>query len=170
MTVERMLFALTKTGGAFHYRRHFCAVPNMSWGLLEWEADLAVITNSGWLWEVEIKSNATDWLADARKAKWDLMARGTCLSPRRFYYAAPDELAMRFDEFNIPKHAGVVSIREDRQGRLTAVVVKPATDRPQARKLTSEEMLKAARLGTMRFWTENHKRVQLKEWKERTSP
>jgi len=168
MNVRKMLFALTKQGSPFHYRKHFCAVPNLSWGLLEWEADLAVVTNSGWLWEVEIKVRSADWHIDKEKAKWVLMEKPGALVPRRFYYAAPHELALRWEVFGIPEWAGVVGVREDPQGRLSTTILRRPTDRVAARKLTPEEQLKTARLASMRFWGENHRAILRQEWAART--
>lgn len=162
MNVRKILFALTKAGSRFAFRQHFCAVPNLSWGLLEWEADLAIVTNSGWLWEIEIKVSENDWLIDRKKAKWALMEKPGALVPRRFYYAAPAELAAKWDQMGIPEWAGVIAIREDRWGRMQNDIIRPATDRTTARKLTDVEILKTARLASMRFWGENHKAV-LKE-------
>lgn len=162
MNVRKILFALTKAGSRFSYRQHFCAIPNLSWGLLEWEADLAVITKSKWLWEIEIKVTESDWLIDRKKGKWQLMEKPGVLIPRRFFYAAPAELASKWESMGIPEWAGVISIREDRFGRMQNDIIRQATDRSAARKLTDGEMLQSARLAAMRFWGENHKAI-LKE-------
>lgn len=167
MNIRKILYALTKTGSLFHYRKHFCAVPNLSWGLLEWEADLAVVTTSGWLYEVEIKTTATDWHKDREKWKWDVMDKPGVLSPRRFYYAAPLELAKRWEEFKIPDYAGVIGIATDARGRVDTEIVRHGKNREQARRLTDDERIKVARLASMRFWGENHKRVQKEEWDAR---
>lgn len=166
MKVREVLFALTKAGGSFHYRRHFVAVPNLSWGLLEWEADLAVITDSGWLVEVEIKVDATDWKNDKDKSKWAMMHKSSILTPRRFYYAAPEKLALRWEEFGIPEWAGVVSVKKDNYGRMSSEVIRKAANRDNSRQLKPDEMLKVARLASMRFWTENHKVLLREEWAE----
>ena len=159
-TQAYMLWALTKPGSPFAYRKHFLACPNLSWGLLDWEADLAVFTKAGSLWEIEIKVSAADWRQDAAKTKWAAMAKqNNNLKPRRFYYAAPIELAKRYAEMGIPDWAGVVGV-DPKPGGARITIIKPCVEQ-KVRGATDVEMLKAARLASMRFWRENHKRVQM---------
>ena len=42
-------------------------IPNLSWGLLQYEADFVVVSKSGYLTEVEIKRSYSDFLADFKK-------------------------------------------------------------------------------------------------------
>lgn len=165
MTSAQVMFALTRPGAPFAIRQKFCVVPNLSWGLLHWEADLCAVTNSRRLYECEIKVSASDWKADALKTKWrnwEFYKNQThYVTPHRFFYAAPDNLAMRWEEFGIPAFAGVIAIKEKGPNReLRAEVIRPHTDIKGARLLTEKEMVQVARLGSMRFWGENHKRVQ----------
>jgi hypothetical protein len=157
-----MAWALTKAGSPFHYRKHFLACPNLSWGLLNWEADLAVFTKSGFLWEIEIKISESDWKQDQNKQKWTYMDRWRDrgdLTPKRFYYAAPQGLAERWSEIGIPEWAGVVSVEESR-GRVKAKIIKECKDNGGARKATESELLRAARLSSMRYWSENAKKLE----------
>lgn len=55
----------------FHFPPRIWAVcPNVSWGLLPWEADLVAIGKTGRVHEIEIKISAADLRADIRKQKW----------------------------------------------------------------------------------------------------
>jgi len=50
----------------FNFRNNVI-VPNVSWGLLNHEADLLILNKSGYLTEIEIKRSWADFLADFRK-------------------------------------------------------------------------------------------------------
>lgn len=158
------MYALTKRSGPFPIRPHFCVVPNVSWGLMRWEADLCVVTKAGRLWEIEIKVSASDWKIDAEKDKWRFLKDGPAMMPSyafpsRFYYAAPLPLAERFQEFGTPDFAGVVGVNRAECGDLRAKIIREP--KPiGGTKLTESQMMQVARLGSMRFWSENHKRIQ----------
>ena len=51
----------------FWNKRSDIMIPNLSWGLLNHEADFVVITKSGYLTEVEIKRSFSDLKADFKK-------------------------------------------------------------------------------------------------------
>lgn len=85
------------------------------WTMPEWEinggrADLAVITKSGYLTEIEIKISISDWKADSKKDKWS--------SPRphvsRFFYAVPERLIADGIPGFVHPHAGILVVREIR--------------------------------------------------------
>lgn len=47
-------------------------IPNLSWGLLDYEADFVAISKSGYMTEVEIKRSFEDFKADfSKKHKHD---------------------------------------------------------------------------------------------------
>ena len=132
----------------FYTRRQFAVVPNVSWGLLPWEADILVCSMSGYLTEIEVKVTMADWKADFVKEKHRLGFHPAAKSMiKRFYYAAPAPLAARFVELSLPINAGVISVADER-----IRVLKDARDNPGHRKITTEEKLQLARLGSMKLW------------------
>lgn len=149
MNSKEILWALCcKPGSRFNYRRYFCAVPNISWGLLPWEADLLLISKGGHLTEIEIKVSLSDWRCDAEKKKWRRSDERKWL--RRFYYAVPLRLAERHADIVTAPGSGILAVDEKNQ----ITVIREATPEKNAQRLSEAEMLKVARLGTMRFWSE----------------
>ncbi len=67
LTIEQIEAALTVyTSSPFYLRRNL-VIPNVSWGYLNHEADLLVLTKAGYLTEVEIKRSWADFVADFEK-------------------------------------------------------------------------------------------------------
>ena len=132
-------------------------VPNVYLGDRTDEMDLAIVSKSGLLWEVEVKASMADWRADIDKRKWKC-ARYDDASPARFYYAVPQEFVGKkaeatycarstyvFPEW-LPIHAGVLLVNEDRI--FTARTARALHRKPLSQKLVSELQQK---LG-MRYW------------------
>ena len=130
---------------AFYGIRETVMVPNVSWGLLEHEADMVIMKASRWADEVEIKVSASDIKADLRKNR----GRGHRRSPliRKLWFAVPEHLA---DDPNIPVFAGILKINEHGE---RVEVYRPAPINPSARKLTDKETYTLMRLGCMRIWS-----------------
>lgn len=163
-TAKDITKGLVDYGAPYELRKNFVCVPNVSFGFLEWEADLFVCSKSGFCTEVEIKISAADWNNDKKKHKW-LPLR----SSRRpweawerhkyFWYCAPLKLAERWEDFGIPEYAGVYGAWRNEDplygGKIFFKVLRPAKKMniDNHRKLTDEEKMKLARLGAMRGWT-----------------
>lgn len=84
MTLEQIEAALVCYPFSPFYCRTHLVVPNVSWGFLNHEADLLVMSKARLLTEVEIKRSWSDFLADFKKGhdhSHPLIAR--------FYYAVP---------------------------------------------------------------------------------
>lgn len=73
----------------FYIRRNI-VIPNVSWGFLNHEADLLVISQQGMLTEIEIKRTWADFMADFKKGHNHYDIR---LS--RLYFAVPYRIAER---------------------------------------------------------------------------
>lgn len=93
LTVDEIQIALRNSG--IWNKRQDIFIPNLSWGLLDYEADLVIITKSGYLTEVEIKRSWEDFKADFKKNhKHD--------DPRvyNFHYCVPESILDRVVDFN----------------------------------------------------------------------
>jgi hypothetical protein len=85
--------------------RKWAVCPNVSWGLLPWEADILALSANDVIHEVEVKVTLSDLKRDLLKDKWGRRAPGDPpfqgnLNPRwdarlhihRFWYAVPEGL------------------------------------------------------------------------------
>jgi hypothetical protein len=156
--------ALVRPFGLYPPRRYLC-VPNVSWGLLPWEADLVVMTPGGYLTEIEIKVSHSDLKADLEKRKHKVGDYWCWPSEvwkqiKEFYFAMPRALYdLAWEKGTIatlPTYAGIIVV--DRREEGTAVywptdVRRPAARNPHCRPLSEGEKYQLARLGTMRYWT-----------------
>jgi hypothetical protein len=110
-------------------------------------ADLAVITRSGYLTEIEVKISRSDWKADAAKDKW--------AKPRphvaRFFYAVPEALAKEIPEW-VPAHAGVLAVYQPHPDSSDYCrEIRPAR-RFRADKMTDRHMRTLFESAYSRFW------------------
>ena len=142
-------------GSAFPYRRYIC-VPNVSWGFLEYEADLLVASKKGFLKEVEVKISVADLRSDLKKKKhalWDNDNHPI----HEFYYAMPALVweAVK-DNPPIPDYAGVI-VLHDVSVTACHEYKRPAKRMKRAQKLTAESLAALSRLGVMRYWALLHK-------------
>lgn len=154
MRARDVMWLLAKRGSSpFFARRQLAVVPNVSWSMLPWEADLLVLSRAGYLTEVEIKISLSDWKADFTKNKHraDIGWRESQMI-KQFYYAAPKALAARHAELSLPDGAGVVSV--DDSG---ISVLKRAESRAGHRKLTDAEQSRLLRLAAIKAWGLFHK-------------
>jgi len=128
-------------------------VPNISWGLGIHECDLMVVSSAGYVTEIEIKVSKSDLLAESKK-------KHSHDDPRikNFYFAVPSDLA-DFALEHIPERAGLIIVSKDGQVR----TMKSPVHNHKAEKLTPEEHLKVARLGSMRMWGLKEKIIKYKE-------
>jgi hypothetical protein len=121
-------------------------VPNVSFGLLSYEADMLVLNRSGYLTEVEIKRSWSDFMADFKKKH-----KHNDRLVKFFYYAVPRSI--------LEKVEAVLNEKEIRCGLLVyfencsvSTAKKCGNVVYDGRKLFIEEQLQLARLGTMRLW------------------
>lgn len=133
-----------KEGGV---RKNLC-VPNVSWGLnIDYEADLLIITKSGYCTEYEIKRSYSDFLADmkknecAHKAPWVY----------KFFYVIPlgiKDKALKYFEYKGIEAPAIICYSEDKKLSYCGGI----SYAKGGRKMFLEEILKVARLGTLRYW------------------
>lgn len=130
-------------------------VPNISWGLAGMhECDVFIIKSSGYCVEVEIKRSKSDLLADFKKGHHHKDRR-----IKEFYYCFPESMLKTCEEL-IPKEAGIITCKRYENG-VYARFHRDPIPRFGALKLSKEEQLKVAKLGTMRIWSLKQKIIKL---------
>ena len=140
--------------------RNNIIVPNVSWGLLDYEADLLIMNKTGYVTEIEIKRSWSDFLADFKK---DENAHKSEII-YQFWYCVPDSLykdcieklkEVYPDSLDRPN---VISYSDS--GVLNFHGKSASYCRGKHRKMFLEEQLKLARLGAMRYWSSEFKRMK----------
>jgi hypothetical protein len=125
------------------------AVPNVSYGLLNHEADLIIMNKSGYLTEFEIKRSWSDFLADFKKKHTheDELVR-------QFYYVVPKSIFQKVYDFckSEQKSLSVIFYTEEKEFKKEPMPYFLYKIR-NFRKLFLEEKFKLARLGCFRIWT-----------------
>jgi hypothetical protein len=157
-TEERVATAIART--LFDWRRNV-VVPNLSWGLgLGWEVDLGVLSDSGWLTEVEIKVTLADFKKDSEKYRHRIEASpGHESKIRRKFFALPHTINQkRFgyevrSDYPLPEGCGLIVVSGGPNGD-KAEIVEEAKVNPNARKLRDDERRDMLRLGYIRFWAQ----------------
>lgn len=138
--------------------RQNIVVPNVSWGFFDThEADLLVMTPSGYLTEIEIKRSYQDLLADFEKKTNHYENKVEYM-----YYAVPKSIAEKSWEAIVKSFHG----SKPKCGMLTYTdggfieirytapsISKIKGKNKESNKLYIEEQLKIARLGNIRYWT-----------------
>ena len=132
----------------FGLRNHI-VVPNVSWGILPYEADLLILTPSSYAWEVEIKVSRSDLLRDKKKRH-----QHDAPMIKRLWFAIPEKLSDCIE--HVPEKAGVLIV--SKTGRV--IQIRQPVDR-HVPKLSSEQRFKIARLGALRIWPLKEKLVKL---------
>lgn len=138
-------------------KRSDIMVPNVSWGLLPYEADFVDINKSGYLTEIEIKRSFEDFKKDFSKKHNHDDER-----VYYFYYCVPESIYDKVVQFLDKKFEGKPNFRkpavlyynenlniEYKNYGCTTAMHK---DGVRYRKLFLEEQLTVARLGTLRYW------------------
>lgn len=142
----------------FDFRRNLI-VPNVTdmSGLLSFETDMVVLSESGYATGVEIKVSKSDLKADLNKdhiSKYDVILRGKPGKQRYFeklkyfYYAVPSALVEEAKQIVHPDF-GILSVR-DWRGKHVVEEVRHATFLNN-KQWSEEERYKLARLGAMRI-------------------
>jgi len=125
--------------------RQFIVVPNVSWGLVSWEMDLAVLSESGVLYEVEIKTSKADLKADASKQKWKCQDFGRRIG--QHYVALPAE---KYHDMGplVPATSGIITVPQFGKPALH----RKAVANRSAEKVSDADRQQLMRLGCMRYW------------------
>ena len=148
LSVRQIQLALHNFSPLFNKRSDTMAT-NISWGLLNHEADFVSMNRSGYLTEVEIKRSWEDFKADFKKDHGHKDER-----VYRFYYCVPEiivETAKSFLSIQFP-------YVNDRPALLFFTeagdigIERFGNPYRNGRKLFIEEQLQLAKLSAKRFW------------------
>ena len=144
-------------------------VPNLSWGLLNHEADFVSIDKNGYLTEVEIKRSFEDFKADFKKKNY----HDTDERVSRFGYFVPKSILKECIDYNNEhckdvtfngKPYFVFGFTDD--GKVyngEEHILKgnfSYSSNPKSRKLFLEEKLKVAHIGCMRNYPIGNKKIK----------
>ena len=129
-------------------------VPNVFWGFgLNYEADLVVVTPTGYAWEIEIKTTVSDLKADQKKRY-----QHNSNKFKRLYFAVPYSMKEISLEL-IPERSGLLVVNYDYR----VLLVKAPTSNRYAHKLTLDEVEKLKDLAAMRIWSLKEHILRLKK-------
>ena len=163
LTIQQIHLALRDSG--LWNKRTDIMIPNLSWGLLPYEADFVVVSKSGYLTEVEIKRSWEDFKADFKKNH-----NHDAEQVYYFYYCVPVSIVGKVKEFLMEKYGerhfiGAPAVLwYDENGRIRTLVddnqrcfgshyACSVSPNVKHRKLFLEEQLTVARLGQLRYWS-----------------
>lgn len=133
---------------------------NFIYGLLDYEADLLIMNKTGYVTEIEIKRSWSDFLADFKKD--DVAHKSELIY--QFWYCVPDALYSKCKEKlkevypDSLDRPNIISYSDS--GILNFHGKSASYCRGKHRKLFLEEQLKLSRLGTMRYWSSEFKRLR----------
>jgi len=139
-TTLEMELALVRKYGA----RQNLIIPNVSWGFLSHEADLLIMSQSGYLTEIEIKINVGDLKKDFNKSH-----RHKSNKIKYFYYAIPERMK-KYTEL-IPENAGIYLVRHIDDWNSVELIRHSETNKI-AKPLDINDKYVLARLGALRIW------------------
>ena len=137
MKILEMELALAKH---FNYRMH-TVITNVSWGFNIHECDVLVLSASGYLTEIEIKTSKADLIKDKEKKHQHISSKIKAL-----YFAIPEGNREWIE--HIPERAGVIEVVSRYRCR---VVRKPVLNKVDP--LPEHEQQKLLRLAYLRTWT-----------------
>jgi hypothetical protein len=155
ITAKEMELAIAEWLGP----RSHLIVPNVSWGMLNHEADLLCLSRSGYATEIEIKVSLSDLRRDRKKRhqhEHSLI--------RHLYFAVPASIGDCWAD--VPAGAGIIVVDDSHQNTPYASwpkIIKPPRANPLARRFSVEQQYQLARLGTLRIWTLKYEILHLQE-------
>ena len=129
-------------------------IPNLSWAMFNYEMDVAIITPSLQLYEVEIKRSWSDFLADFKK---DFYHNDPRVS--RFWYCVPfcmwEKTAEYLDE-HLLTTTGIIAFDEDGE----VMEMRTTVRRKEVAKMDPADVFKACRISNMRYWSNRDRKIK----------
>lgn len=152
LTVKQIQYALRYSG--IWNPRADLMVPNVSWGLLDYEADFIVMTPNGYLTEIEIKRSWEDFKADFKKDHKHDDER-----IYHFYYCIPENIFDKVKDYldSLYTHPlnkpAILTYNEGGNITRQNYGYTGAMRNKKCRKLFLEEQFKLAKLAAFRYWS-----------------
>lgn len=128
-------------------------IPNVSWGFVNHECDLLVLSKAGYATEIEIKISAADLKNDLKKRHLHFSDKIKYL-----YFAIPHTL-LKYISF-IPLHAGILVVYPESYKKRVFCLAKPEANR-KSRPLNEKDIIQITRLGCIRIWSYRRKNNEL---------
>lgn len=119
-------------------------------------ADLAILSRSGYITEIEIKVSLSDWNADREKDKFKTRRPHV----RRFFYAVPRALAEKIPDW-VPPEAGILTVHAFETGYPHVRELRPAKAL-KAEKLPKDRAEALIEACYYRFWRLNLQALEKK--------
>jgi hypothetical protein len=130
-------------------------VPNVHWGMFNYELDLIILSKAGYATEIEIKISKSDLIKDKNK-----FHNHENKMIKNLYFAIPEYIDIDFALENIPNRAGLLVVKEVKndwvQYYKSKKEKKPISSK-NPYKWNDEERYKLARLGAIRIWNLKNK-------------
>lgn len=153
LTLDQIHLALRNSG--LWNKRSDIMVPNLSWGLLPYEADFVIVSKSGYMTEIEIKRSWEDFKADFKKDHKHDDER-----VYKFAYCVPESICekvvtyIREQNPDMPDYMlpAVIYYSENMWIGGSELKCFDNFNAQKRRRLFLEEMLTVARLGQLRYW------------------
>ena len=85
-------------------------IENIYFFRYDWESDMFIVKNNGYIYEIEIKISVSDFKSDRKKIdKHNRLKSKSGFIPNKFFYCTPKGLLKISD---IPEYAGLIEIGE----------------------------------------------------------
>ena len=149
LSVRQIQLALYNFSPLFNKRSDTMAT-NISWGLLNHEADFVSMNRSGYLTEVEIKRSWEDFKADFKKDHGHKDER-----VYRFFYCVPEGILEKVKDFfmeKFPRNSDRPAVLYYTEQGCIGIEKIGIAYTAGGRKLFIEEQLQLAKLSAKRFW------------------
>lgn len=125
--------------------RQSIIVPNISWGFDIHECDLLIVSNRGYLTEIEIKISKSDLKKDLEKRH-----KHESQKIKYLFFAVPKKLESCIDL--IPERAGIIICEKNQYNNIKVVILRKPIRNIYAKPISDQEKYLIARLGTMRIF------------------
>jgi len=119
------------------------------------EMDFAVVTQSLYLWEFEIKLSIQDWKRDEKKYKWNHPDRKFI---KRFYYVVPYSMILKKPEF-VSDDYGLIGI-EQYTDELRLSVVREAKSK-KVKPIPEKMVLQFMGKMYWKFWHDKYRDAEI---------
>lgn len=116
--------------------------------LFSWEMDVCVVTDAGYIWEIEVKTSIEDWRADQFKDKWK---HPDIAKVSRLYYAVPWTLIDKIPAF-VGDHIGIIALHVNNNGKGLVARLHREAKSKRGYTLPPAKMIQLYRTTYFKYW------------------